>query len=77
MALSKSTKEQPIRGSSSTKEFSQTLPEEKKKKKLPSSLDEADGDKRSPKLVQFLENAIRETIDKEKKKFKSVLGYAK
>lgn len=43
----------------------------------PSSLDEADGDKRSPKLVQFLENAIRETIDKEKKKFKSVLGYAK
>lgn len=76
MALSKSTKEQPIRGSSSTKEFSQTLPEEKKKK-LPSSLDEADGDKRSPKLVQFLENAIRETIDKEKKKFKSVLGYAK
>lgn len=40
-------------------------------------LDEADRDKRSPKLVQFLENAIRQTIDKEKKKFKSGLGYAK
>lgn len=29
--------------------------------------DEADQDKRSLKLVQFPENAIRETIDEEKK----------
>lgn len=47
------------------------------RKKFPSLLDEADRDKRFTKLVQFLENAIRETIEEEKKKFKSGLGYAK
>ena len=41
-------------------------------------LDEANQDKRLTNLVQFLENAIRDTIDKgEEKKFKSGLGYTK
>jgi hypothetical protein len=44
---------------------------------MPSLLDEADQDKRLTKLVRFLENAIRETIDEGKKKVKSSLGYAK
>lgn len=39
--------------------------------------DEVDRDKRFIKLVQFLENVIREIIEEEKKKFKLGLGYVK
>lgn len=61
-ALSKKYKRTTHKKQTIQKDFHKHCQKERKKK-LPSLLDEADRNKRSTKLVQFLENAMRQTID--------------
>lgn len=81
-ALSKKYKRTTHKKQTIQKDFHKHCQKEREKKKLPSLLDEADRNKRSTKLVQFLENAMRQTIDcgvagEGGKKFTSGPGYAK